>query len=76
MFPNEIVILMALEEAEVLTARQLNGATDVTGAAFRHMCNSLVRRGYLESNGSRGYRITAKGKETLNEQHEIQLEAG
>ncbi len=67
MFPSEIAILVAIEEAEELTIKQLTQVTDVTGAALRYLCDSLIRRGYLEQSSSRGYRITIKGKETSSE---------
>jgi DNA-binding IclR family transcriptional regulator len=65
MFPSEVAILMAIEEAEELTTRQLTHVTDVTGVHLRYLCNSLVRRGYLEPANSRGYRVTFKGKEAI-----------
>ena len=67
MFPSEIAILMAIEEAEELTTKQLTHVTDVTGVALRYLCNSLIRRGYLARNSSRGYRITARGKKAILE---------
>jgi len=67
MLPNEIAILLAIEEAEKLSIQQLARVTDITGVALRYSCNSLIKRGYLEQNNSRGYRITFKGKEVILE---------
>ena len=39
MFPSEIAILVAIEEAEELTTKQLTHVTDVTGAALRYLCD-------------------------------------
>ncbi len=67
MFPSEIAILIAIEEVEELTIEKLTHVTDITGVALRYLCNSLVRRGYLERNNLRGYRITFKGKEAISQ---------
>ncbi|MFB0559444.1 MAG: MarR family transcriptional regulator [Dehalococcoidales bacterium] len=66
MFPSEIAILMAVKEARELTAKQLTYATDITGACLRYLCNSLARRGYLQHDNSRGFRITFKGNKAIS----------
>ncbi len=77
MFPNDIAILVAIEEAEELTIKQLTYVTDVRGVALRYLCNSLVRRGHLEQNDPRGYRITFRGKRVLlKTPHETKLVSG
>ena len=53
MFPNDIAILMAIEEGEELTIKQLTYVTDVRGVALRYLCNALVSYGYLEQNNPR-----------------------
>jgi len=67
MFPNEIAILRAVEEAGELTMQQLARVTDVVGVSFRHLCNSLISRGYLIRTSSRGYSNTFKGKKVILE---------
>lgn len=67
MFPGEMVILMAIavtrDSDKKLLARQM----DVTGEYIGYLYNSLVRRGYLKENGTRGYWLTSKGEEALSE---------
>ena len=65
MFPNEIAILMAVEEAGELTMQQLAHVTDVVGVSSRHLCNSLISRGYLIRTSARGYSNTFKGKKVI-----------
>ena len=67
MFPSEIVILMAIEEADKPDIQKLAHATDIKGIYLRYLCDSLIRRGYLSGNDSREYRVTSKGKEAILE---------
>ncbi len=67
MFPNDIAILMTIEEAEELTIKQLISVTDVRGIALRYLCNLLVRYDHLEQNDSRGYCIAFRGRGVLLE---------
>ncbi len=67
MFPTYIAILSAIESSGELSVKQLYSVTDVRGGALRHICNSLVRQGYLEPNISGGYSITFAGKDALLE---------
>ncbi len=67
MFPTQIAILMAVEEAEQLTIKQLTYVTDVRGPALGYLCDSLDRYGYLEQNDSKGYCLTSEGKKVLSE---------
>ena len=66
MFPSEMVILMAIEVARDASKKLLN-PMDVTGEYIGYLYDSLVRRGYLKGNSSRGYQLTSKGRETLFE---------
>ena len=64
MFSTEMVVLMAIaapgdSHSKVLTR------VDVTGEYIGDLCDLLVRRGYLEENGSRGYQCTAKGRNAI-----------
>ncbi len=74
MFPTYVAILSAIEAADELSVEQLYRVTDVRGGALRHICNSLVRHGYLEPSISGGYSITSAGKEALLESlNEVRL---
>ena len=66
MLPNEMVILMAIEIARDSGKKQLN-PMDVTGEYIGYLYDSLVRRGYLKGNSSRGYQLTSEGREALFE---------
>ena len=67
MFPSEMVILMAIAVAGDSDKKLLNRPMDVTGEYITYLYNSLVRRGYLKGNSSRGYQLTLKGREALFE---------
>ncbi len=67
MFPSEVAILMAVEQGEPVTARQLTHVTDVVGPALGYLFTSLIRRSYIEPSGSGVYRITLKGREVIAE---------
>ncbi len=67
MFPSEMVILMAISAGRGSGQKLLNRPMDVAGEYIGYLYNSLVRRGYLEGNSSRGYRLTPKGRESLLE---------
>ena len=67
MFPSEMVILMAIAMARDASKAPLTRPMDVTGEYIGYLYNSLVRRGYLKGNMSRGYQLTSIGKETLSE---------
>ena len=67
MFPSEMVILMAIAVARNSDRELLSRPMDVTGEYITYLYNSLVRRGYLKGNSSRGYQLTLKGREALFE---------
>ncbi len=63
-----MVILLAIAQASGFGRETLARPTgDMPGEYISHLYHSLVRRGYLKRNGSRGYQLTAKGGETLIE---------
>lgn len=67
MFPSEMVILMAIagdgDSGKTLLMRPM----DVISEYIGYLYDSLVKRGYIKGNGSRGYQLTSKGRETLFE---------
>ncbi len=67
MFPSEMVILMAIAVARDSDKKLLSRPMDVTGEYITYLYNSLVKRGYLKGNSSRGYQLTLKGREALFE---------
>jgi len=67
MFPSEMVILMAIAVARDSDKKLLSRPMDVTGEYITYLYNSLVRRGYLKGNSSRGYQLTLEGREALFE---------
>ena len=67
MFPSEMIILMAIAVARDSGKKLLTQSMDVTGEYIGYLRDSLGRRGYLKENSSRGYQLTAKGRETLFE---------
>jgi len=67
MLPGEIIILMAIAESGELGKKLVKSPTDVTGEYIGYLYNSLVKRGYLTGNSSRGYQFTAKGRDALFE---------
>jgi hypothetical protein len=66
MFPGEMVILMAIAMARGSRARPLGRPADII-EYVDYLCNSLVRRDYLEGDGLKRYRLTPKGQEALLE---------
>ena len=67
MFPSEMVILMAIAVTGDSGKKILARPMDVTGEYVGYLYDSLVKRGYLNGNKSRGYVLTSMGKETLLE---------
>ena len=65
MFPSEMVILMSIaagkDGGKKLQIRQM----DVVGEYIGYLYDSLIRRGYIKGDSSRGYQLTFKGKESL-----------
>ena len=67
MFPGEMVVLMAIAVVRDSDKKLLSRPMDVTGEYIAYLYNSLVRRGYLKGNSSKGYQLTLKGREALFE---------
>ena len=67
MFPSEMVILMEIVEAGEFGRRLMNNPLDITGEYIGYLYNSLVRRGYLKGNNSKGYQLTSQGREAVLE---------
>jgi len=67
MFLGEMAILMAVAVTQGSNKKLLTRPMDVTGEYIGYLCNSLVRRGYLKGNRSRGYQLTLKGRKALFE---------
>ena len=64
MFPVEVEILLAIA-ANKNSHRKLINTLDVVGEYIGYLHDSLVRRGYLEVNKTKGYQITAKGTKAI-----------
>ena len=67
MFPSEMVILMAIAATGDSGKKFLTRPMDITGEYVGYLYNSLVRRGYLQGNMSKGYQLTPSGRETLSD---------
>ena len=65
MFPSEMVILMAIATARDPNEKLLTRPLDVISEYISYLCSSLIKRGYLSDNRPKGYRLTAKGMNTL-----------
>ena len=65
MFPGEMVILMAIAVTRDSGKTLLGRPMDITGEYVGYLYDSLVKRGYLEGNNSRGYQLSPKGKDAL-----------
>ncbi len=65
MFPSEILILIATAVARDSGKKLLTYPMDVTDEYSGYLYDSLVKRGYLEENGSTGYQLTSKGSKAL-----------
>jgi len=67
MFPNEMIILMAIAVTQDSGKKLLTRPMDVTSEYIGYLYDSLVRRGYLKGNRSRGYHLSLKGRKSLFE---------
>jgi len=67
MFLGEMVILMAIgvsrDSGKRLLAQPVGRERDYIG----YLCDSLVKRGFLKGNKTRGYELTLMGMKTLFE---------
>ena len=62
---SEMEILLAIALNKGASKKLLNSSIDVVSEYFLNLLNSLVRRGYIEENRLRGYKLTPMGKTTL-----------
>lgn len=67
MLPGEMVILMAIAVTRGSGNKLLASPTDVNDEYVSQLCDSLVRRGYLQGAGPQKYELTPGGKETIIE---------
>jgi len=67
MFPSEMVILMAIAVNKDAGKKLLTRPMDIAGEYIGYLYDSLVSRGYLKGNRSRGYQLTSMGRESLSE---------
>ena len=65
MFPSEMVILMAIAVARGSGRKLVVPQMDVAGEYVAYLYGSLVRRGYLSGNSSKGYQLTSQGRGSL-----------
>ncbi|MBA7714597.1 hypothetical protein ES703_123623 [subsurface metagenome] len=67
MFPSQMLILMAVAVSKDAGKELLTRPMDVIGEYIGYLYDSLVSRGYLKGNRSRGYHITPIGRRVLLE---------
>ena len=67
MFPTELVILMAIAKAGAVSKKLVTRSMGIPDEYIGYLYNSLVRRGYIKGNGSRGYQLTSSGRKALFE---------
>ncbi|MFC1932432.1 hypothetical protein ACFLXU_02215 [Chloroflexota bacterium] len=65
MFPSEMVILMSIALSEDAGKILISRSMDVMNEYIGNLHESLTKRGYMRRNGSKGYKLTSKGNETL-----------
>ena len=61
MFTDEVVVLMAIEEARESAKKPKS----ITGSHIGYLCNLLVRRGYLTANSPAEPKLTWKGWDAI-----------
>ncbi len=67
MFPSEMVILTAMAVNRHSGNKLHRQPMDITGEYVDYLYESLVKRGYLKGNPSKGYHLTPQGRESLAE---------
>ena len=65
MFPSEMVILMSIALSGDADRTLISRPMDVLNEYIGYLYESLIKRGYMRENGSKGYKLTSKGNETL-----------
>ena len=67
MFPSEMVVLLAMVLPGDSGMTLLNRPMDIMNEYIGSLYNSLAWRGYLTKKGSKRYKLTSLGKDTLTE---------
>lgn len=67
MFPSEMAILMDIARDQDSGKWLINRPMDVISEYIGYLCDSLVRRGYITGNKTKGYQLTSMGRGTLTE---------
>ena len=65
MFPSEIVILTDIARNKDSGKQLINRPIDVINEYIYYLCDSLVRRGYIKGNRTKGYQLTSMGRGIL-----------
>lgn len=65
MFPREMAILMDIARDKDAGKWLINRPMDVISKYIGYLCDSLVRRGYITGNKTKGYQLTSMGRGTL-----------
>ena len=65
MFPSEKVILTDIARSKDSAKQLMNRPMDIINEYICYLCDSLVRRGYIKGNRTKGYRLTSMGREIL-----------
>ena len=65
MLPSEMIILMAIIVNRNAGNKLRTRPMDVTGEYIGYLYNSLISRGYLKENRTRGYQLTPTGREAV-----------
>lgn len=65
MFTDEVVILMAIEEAGESAQKPKRRPKSITGSHISYLCDSLVRHGYLAADSGGGRKLSSKGWDTI-----------
>ena len=66
MFPSEMVILMAISVNKNTSKELLNRPVDIAGEYIGYLYDSLVSRGFITGNRSKGYQLTSMGRQSLS----------
>ena len=61
MFPSEMVILLDIARNKDSGKQLVNRPMDVINVYICYLCDSLVRRGYIKGNRTKGYELTSMG---------------
>ena len=65
MFPTEMEILLDITKNKDSGKQLMSRPMDVVSEYICYLCDSLVRRGYIKGNKTKGYRLTSMGREIL-----------